>query len=154
MGRRDPERCIGSARELRLRSYRVHELWNGAIACRLLRIDLGAPGVQDLRVRSASSAAQSAASAGAQMLANRLEKNLKRLAQGGAARAMSLLPGVRCRHAGVRLCDRSLCGREDTAREHLHVQEYARAGEHRCRGGAPSPARGAGGAAGGVRGAA
>lgn len=45
-----------AARELRLRSYRVHELWNGPLACRLLRIDLGAPGAQDLMHRAPSAA--------------------------------------------------------------------------------------------------
>ena len=76
-----------TARELRLRSYRSHELWNGAIPVRLLRIDLDAPGAQD-RCRAArrDSRQQAAASAGAQMFANRLEKNLKRLAKEAAAR--------------------------------------------------------------------
>ncbi len=43
-----------AARELRLRTYRVHELWNGPIPCRLLRIDLGAPGAEDLMHREAA----------------------------------------------------------------------------------------------------
>jgi 23S rRNA (guanine2445-N2)-methyltransferase / 23S rRNA (guanine2069-N7)-methyltransferase len=68
-----------TARELRLRSYRVHELWNGAIPVRLLRIDLGAPGTEDVEIRRQHQQAEAAASPGAQMFANRLEKNLKRL---------------------------------------------------------------------------
>ncbi len=66
-----------AAQELRLRSYRVHELWNGPIACRLLRIDLAAPGAVSISAASA----QAAASGGAGMFANRLEKNLRRLSR-------------------------------------------------------------------------
>ena len=72
---------LQSARELRLRSYRVHELWNGAIPVRLLRIDLGAPGAEDVEARRQQQQAEAAASPGAQMFANRLEKNLKRLSR-------------------------------------------------------------------------
>jgi 23S rRNA (guanine2445-N2)-methyltransferase / 23S rRNA (guanine2069-N7)-methyltransferase len=68
-----------AARELRLRSYRVHEVWNGAIACRLLRIDLSAPGTADGEANRQLREAAVANSAGARMFANRLEKNLKRL---------------------------------------------------------------------------
>jgi 23S rRNA (guanine2445-N2)-methyltransferase / 23S rRNA (guanine2069-N7)-methyltransferase len=69
-----------AARELALRSYRTHTLWNGAIECRLLRIDLDRPGVRDrpgdgLRVPDP----QVAQSPGARMFANRLGKNCKRL---------------------------------------------------------------------------
>jgi 23S rRNA (guanine2445-N2)-methyltransferase / 23S rRNA (guanine2069-N7)-methyltransferase len=66
-----------AAQELRLRSYRVHELWNGAIPCRLLRIDLAAPGASSISAVSA----RAAASGGAAMFANRLEKNLRRLSR-------------------------------------------------------------------------
>jgi 23S rRNA (guanine2445-N2)-methyltransferase / 23S rRNA (guanine2069-N7)-methyltransferase len=135
-----------AARELRLRSYRVHELWNGPIACRLLRIDLAAPGATDLMHRPAmaqraaeeSMPGEPAASAGpvaapgAAMFANRLEKNLRRL--GRAARAAH----VSC----YRLYDADmpeyafaidryeevpgLAGDADeTPRVHLYVQEYA-----------------------------
>ena len=70
----------GAARELGLRTYRTHTLWNGAIECRLLRIDLDRPGVREragdgLRVPDP----QVAQSAGARMFANRLAKNCKRL---------------------------------------------------------------------------
>ncbi len=113
-----------TARELRLRSYRVHELWNGAIPCRLLRIDLAAPGAEDVEQRRQQQASEAAASPGAQMFANRLEKNLKRLAR-QAARA-----GVSCYRvydadmpeyafAVDRYADAS------SGVVHLHVQEYA-----------------------------
>jgi len=70
-----------AARALALRTYRTHELWNGAIKCRLLRVDLARPGVAQraaagLRVGDA----ELAQSAGARMFANRLAKNRKRLA--------------------------------------------------------------------------
>ena len=70
-----------SARALRLRSYRVHELWNGAIAVRLLRVDLGAPGAADDEARRQQQQAEAAASPGALMFTNRLVKNAKRLAK-------------------------------------------------------------------------
>jgi 23S rRNA (guanine2445-N2)-methyltransferase / 23S rRNA (guanine2069-N7)-methyltransferase len=63
-----------SARALKLRSYRVHQLWNGAIPVRLLRIDLSSPGAEDLRSRLRDAEA-AAPSPGAQMFANRLRKN-------------------------------------------------------------------------------
>ncbi len=70
-----------AARELALRTYRTHTLWNGAIECRLLRIDLDRPGVREragdgLRVPDP----EVAQSPGARMFANRLGKNCKRLA--------------------------------------------------------------------------
>jgi 23S rRNA (guanine2445-N2)-methyltransferase / 23S rRNA (guanine2069-N7)-methyltransferase len=113
-----------STRELRLRSYRVHELWNGAIAVRLLRIDLGAPGTEDVEERRQQQQAEAAASAGAQMFANRLEKNRKRLAR-LAQRAQ-----VSC----YRLYDADMpeysfaidrYAAAATDEVHLHVQEYA-----------------------------
>lgn len=69
-----------AARELALRTYRTHTLWNGAIESRLLRIDLDRPGVSEragdgLRVPDP----QVAQSPGARMFANRLGKNCKRL---------------------------------------------------------------------------
>ena len=77
------------ARELRLRSYRVHELWNGAIPCRLLRIDLSAPGTADGEANRSIREAAVAHSAGARMFANRLEKNLKRLGKEAKRAAVS-----------------------------------------------------------------
>ena len=113
-----------TARELRLRSYRVHELWNGAIAVRLLRIDLGAPGAQNVEARRQQQQAEAAASPGGQMFANRLDKNLRRLAK-LAQRAQ-----VSC----YRLYDADMpeysfaidrYAVAATAEVHLHVQEYA-----------------------------
>jgi 23S rRNA (guanine2445-N2)-methyltransferase / 23S rRNA (guanine2069-N7)-methyltransferase len=78
-----------AARELHLRSYRVHELWNGSLACRLLRIDLAAPGSVDGEAARRQREAETAASAGAQMFANRLEKNLKRLGKAAQRAAVS-----------------------------------------------------------------
>ena len=92
-----------SARALKLRSYRVHQLWNGAIPIRLLRIDLAAPGAKDLQSRR-QEAEPAAPSAGAQMFANRLRKNRRLLDQAGAAPAGELLPPVRRRYA--RICFR------------------------------------------------
>jgi 23S rRNA (guanine2445-N2)-methyltransferase / 23S rRNA (guanine2069-N7)-methyltransferase len=112
------------ASALQLRSYRVHEFSNGAIPCRLLRIDLSDPGARDAAAAHAAREAASAASAGAQMFANRLQKNLKRLAK-EAQRA-----GVSC----YRLYDADMpeyafaIDRYAQAQDglvHLHVQEYA-----------------------------
>ncbi len=63
-----------AARALRLRNYRVHEFWNGAIACKLLRIDLSAPGAEDAEQRRVERSAALMASPGAQMFANRLKR--------------------------------------------------------------------------------
>jgi 23S rRNA (guanine2445-N2)-methyltransferase / 23S rRNA (guanine2069-N7)-methyltransferase len=113
-----------SAQALQLRSYRVHELLNGTIPVRLLRIDLSAPGVADRTAQVARAEAEAAASAGAQMLANRLEKNLKRLSR-QARRAQ-----VSC----FRLYDADMpeyafaidrYTESGSGLEHLHVQEYA-----------------------------
>jgi len=65
-------------KELGIRAYRTHALWNGALECRLLRLridsrserDPGRLGKPDASLRE---------SPGARMFANRLGKNLKRL---------------------------------------------------------------------------
>lgn len=113
-----------AARELRLRSYRVHELFNGALPCRLLRIDLAAPGSADAEQAQRERDEQAAASPGARMFANRLEKNLKRL-------------GREAQRAGVenyRVYDADMpeyafaIDRYQDAGDgavHLYVQEYA-----------------------------
>ena len=115
---------LDSARELRLRSYRVHELWNGAIPVRLLRIDLASPGTEDVALRRGQQQAEAAASAGGRMFANRLEKNLKRLGK-LAQRAQ-----VSC----YRLYDADMpeysfaidrYAEAATGTVHLQVQEYA-----------------------------
>jgi 23S rRNA (guanine2445-N2)-methyltransferase / 23S rRNA (guanine2069-N7)-methyltransferase len=113
-----------ATRELRLRSYRVHELWNGALPVRLVRIDLGAPGAEDVKLRRAQLAAAAAASPGAQMFGNRLEKNAKRLAK------QALRAQVSC----YRLYDADMpeysfaidrYAAASGGEVHLHVQEYA-----------------------------
>jgi 23S rRNA (guanine2445-N2)-methyltransferase / 23S rRNA (guanine2069-N7)-methyltransferase len=113
-----------SARELRLRTYRVHELLNGTIPVRLLRIDLSAPGVEDRTAHMAQRQAEAAASPGAQMLANRLDKNLKRLSKEAHRTHVTCyrvydadMPEYA--FAVDRYVDAT------TQLEHLHVQEYA-----------------------------
>ncbi|MGH8141704.1 MAG: bifunctional 23S rRNA (guanine(2069)-N(7))-methyltransferase RlmK/23S rRNA (guanine(2445)-N(2))-methyltransferase RlmL [Steroidobacteraceae bacterium] len=113
-----------AARELRLRTYRVHELWNGPIACRLLRIDLGAPGAEDVQAQRRLRSQQAAASPGAQMFANRLEKNLKRLdklARRAAVSCFRLYDADMPEYAFA--IDRYAAA--DSGAVHLHVQEYA-----------------------------
>jgi 23S rRNA (guanine2445-N2)-methyltransferase / 23S rRNA (guanine2069-N7)-methyltransferase len=76
-------------KELGLRAWRTHRVWNGAIECRLLRMRVepqstrepGTLGKGTSRLRH---------SAGAQMFANRLTKNLKRL------RSWTQREGVSC----------------------------------------------------------
>ena len=68
------------AHQLGLRTFRTHELWNGALPCRLLRIDLadaGAPARAPGAPRPPDP--ELAASKGAQMFGNRIAKNLKLL---------------------------------------------------------------------------
>jgi 23S rRNA (guanine2445-N2)-methyltransferase / 23S rRNA (guanine2069-N7)-methyltransferase len=114
-----------AARALALRTYRTHELWNGAIACRLLRIDLAHAGTREtssagLRVADPALAE----TPGAQMFANRLRKNLK-LMQKQAQRA-----AVSC----YRLYDADMPEyafaidqyvEAGSGTRHLYVQEYA-----------------------------
>ena len=109
--------------ELGLRAYRTHALWNGAIECRLLRIEVGpdserAPGTLGKGVAHLKD------SPGARMFANRLTKNLKRL------RAWAERSGVSC----YRLYDADmpeyafaidLYRTADTQEDWLYVQEYA-----------------------------
>ena len=117
-----------AARELHLRSYRVHELWNGPIA-------VPAAAHRSGRARRRGSAAAAAAtpaargriaaSPGAQMFANRLQKNSKRLGKLARRAAGELLSALRRRHARVCLRDRSLCWTPRRDAVHLLVQEYA-----------------------------
>jgi len=113
-----------STRALRLRSYRVHELWNGAIAVRLLRIDLGAPGAADDEARRQQQQAEAAASPGALMFANRLLKNVKRLtklALRAQASCYRLYDADMPEYSFA--IDRYAVAMAGTV--HLHVQEYA-----------------------------
>ncbi len=113
-----------TARELRLRSYWVHELWNGAIPVRLLRIDLGAPGEEDVELRRQRQQAEAAASPGARMFANRLEKNIKRLAKLAQRAQVSC---YRLYDADMPEYSFAIDRFEAVASGdlHLHVQEYA-----------------------------
>jgi 23S rRNA (guanine2445-N2)-methyltransferase / 23S rRNA (guanine2069-N7)-methyltransferase len=113
-----------AAHELRLRSYRVHELWNGAIPVRLLRIDLGAPGEEDIELHRQRQRAEAAASPGARMFANRLEKNIKRLAKLAQRAQVSC---YRLYDADMPEYSFAIDRYEAVASGdvHLHVQEYA-----------------------------
>jgi 23S rRNA (guanine2445-N2)-methyltransferase / 23S rRNA (guanine2069-N7)-methyltransferase len=112
-----------AARALRLRSYRSHDLWNGAIPCRLLRIDLAAPGAADAATARLEREAAVADSDGARMFTNRLEKNLKRL---GKAAQRADIDCYRLYDADMPeyafAIDRYL--EADGGALHLHVQEY------------------------------
>ena len=113
------------ARALALRSHRTHDLWNGAIACRLLRIDLAKAGERERGPRSAVPADPALAETpGALMFANRLKKNLKLLQKQSARKEVSC----------YRLYDADMPEYSfaidqyvdaDTAATHLYVQEYA-----------------------------
>lgn len=113
-----------SVRALNLRSYRVHELLNGTIPVRLLRIDLSAPGEEDRAAHQAQREAEAAASPGAQMFANRIEKNGKHLTKEARREQVSC---YRLYDADMPeysfAIDRYLESGVDI--EHLHVQEYA-----------------------------
>jgi 23S rRNA (guanine2445-N2)-methyltransferase / 23S rRNA (guanine2069-N7)-methyltransferase len=67
--------------ELGIRARRTHTMWNGAIECRLLRLTVEAASFREVgQKRTGLTAdAESAATPGARMFANRLAKNLKRL---------------------------------------------------------------------------
>ena len=70
-------------RELGLRAYRTHAIWNGGLECRLLRIKVGAQSERQPG-RLGRSIERLQDTPGARMFANRLTKNLRRL--GGWAR--------------------------------------------------------------------
>ncbi|HUI60334.1 MAG TPA: bifunctional 23S rRNA (guanine(2069)-N(7))-methyltransferase RlmK/23S rRNA (guanine(2445)-N(2))-methyltransferase RlmL, partial [Steroidobacteraceae bacterium] len=65
-------------KELGIRAYRTHALWNGALECRLLRLRIDAQSARDPG-RLGKPDASLRESPGARMFANRLGKNLKRL---------------------------------------------------------------------------
>lgn len=114
----------GAARELNLRTYRTHELDNGAIPCRLLRIDLDQPGVAASADGIRAAAPELVASNGARMFANRLGKNLKRLApiaKRANASCYRLYDADMPEYALA--LDRYL--EVDSEVAHLYVQEYA-----------------------------
>ena len=82
----------GLGRELGLRAWRTHRVWNGGIECRLLRIKVEAASVRETgRLgKGADSTDSLRHNPGAQMFANRLAKNRKRL------RSWSERSGVSC----------------------------------------------------------
>jgi 23S rRNA (guanine2445-N2)-methyltransferase / 23S rRNA (guanine2069-N7)-methyltransferase len=114
-----------AARALALRTYRTHELWNGAIACRLLRVDLANAGTREqssggLRVTDPALAE----TPGAQMFANRLRKNLKLLqkqARRAAASCFRLYDADMPEYAFA--IDQYV--EAGNGVRHLYVQEYA-----------------------------
>jgi 23S rRNA (guanine2445-N2)-methyltransferase / 23S rRNA (guanine2069-N7)-methyltransferase len=67
--------------ELGIRARRTHTLWNGAIECRLLRLNVEAASFREVGQKRTGAVgdAQLAGAPGARMFANRLAKNLKRL---------------------------------------------------------------------------
>jgi 23S rRNA (guanine2445-N2)-methyltransferase / 23S rRNA (guanine2069-N7)-methyltransferase len=75
-------------KELGLRAWRTHRVWNGAIECRLLRLRVEP---QSVRVpgRLGRGTAALKDNAGARMFANRLAKNLRRLRRWAAASGVS-----------------------------------------------------------------
>ena len=110
-------------KELGLRAWRTHRVWNGALECRLLRIRVE-PGSARLPGRLGKASAALRDSAGAQMFANRLTKNLKRL------RSWAEDSGVSC----YRLYDADMpeyafaidrYGVIEPEESWLYVQEYA-----------------------------
>ncbi len=113
------------AQALGLRSYRTHQLWNGALQCRLLRFDLANPGAP-ARAPGAPRAidVQKAASPGAQMFGNRISKNLRLL--GKSARQQDV--------SNFRIYDADMpeyalaidrYAELGSGAVHLYVQEYA-----------------------------
>jgi 23S rRNA (guanine2445-N2)-methyltransferase / 23S rRNA (guanine2069-N7)-methyltransferase len=110
--------------ELGIRARRTHVMWNGAIECRLLRLEVRAEDFRELDRPSGAVAPEASASPGARMFANRLGKNAKRLA--GWARGA----GISC----YRLYDADMpeyalaidrYRDAESAEDWLYVQEYA-----------------------------
>jgi 23S rRNA (guanine2445-N2)-methyltransferase / 23S rRNA (guanine2069-N7)-methyltransferase len=75
-------------RELGLRAWRTHTVWNGGIECRLLRIKVDADSVREPGALGRG-VAHLKDTAGAQMFANRLAKNLQRLRRWAQREAVS-----------------------------------------------------------------
>jgi 23S rRNA (guanine2445-N2)-methyltransferase / 23S rRNA (guanine2069-N7)-methyltransferase len=115
----------GAAHDLGLRTFRKHEVWNGAIECELLRIDLADPGAPAREPGTARPPdPELAASPGAQMFGNRIAKNLKQL--GKTARAQHV-DNYRLYDADMPeyalAIDRYV--ESGSGIVHLYVQEYA-----------------------------
>jgi 23S rRNA (guanine2445-N2)-methyltransferase / 23S rRNA (guanine2069-N7)-methyltransferase len=112
--------------ELGIRAHRTHTLWNGAIECRLLRMTVSAQSAREPG-RLSKGSAQLRESPGAQMFANRLGKNLKRLmswAQKEGIGCYRLYDADMPEYAFAIDTYRTL-GAGDTHMTWLYVQEYA-----------------------------
>lgn len=111
-------------RALQLRSYRTHAIWNGALECRLLRIDLSDPGTDATEPIDEAAQAELARSPGALMFANRVGKNIKRLMRVAARQQIScfrLYDADMPEYAFA--IDRYVLA--ESGETHLYVQEYA-----------------------------
>ena len=110
-------------RELGLRAYRTHAVWNGGIECRLLRIQVDVDSARAVGVLGRGNA-HLKDTPGARMFANRLAKNMKRL------RSWAQREELSC----YRLYDADmpeyafaidLYGTLEPPQQWLYVQEYA-----------------------------
>jgi 23S rRNA (guanine2445-N2)-methyltransferase / 23S rRNA (guanine2069-N7)-methyltransferase len=115
--------------ELGIRAHRTHTVWNGAIECRLLRMNIDTNSFRDIgtpggAVRRASNDTELRDSPGAQMFGNRLAKNIKRLrswAERGNVSCYRLYDADMPEYSFA--IDRYRLANSDVA--HLYVQEYA-----------------------------
>ena len=104
-------------RAIGLRAGKINVLYNGALKCQLLQFDLNTDNHWQSLVEKAQRVAQKPLSAGAEMVANRLRKNLKKL--GKWARR----EGINC----YRLYDADLpeyAVAVDIYGDEVHLQEY------------------------------
>jgi 23S rRNA (guanine2445-N2)-methyltransferase / 23S rRNA (guanine2069-N7)-methyltransferase len=138
--------------ELGIRAERVHTIWNGALECRLLRLNVSAESSKTLlnTSRTARIDESLADSPGSKMFGNRVAKNLKQLEKWAERES------VTC----YRIYDADMpeysfaidrYREADSDRTWLYVQEYAAPKDHRPGRGPAAPQRGAGGAAVGHR---
>ncbi len=113
--------------ELGLRAHRVHTLWNGALECRLLRLEINAAARRDLRPGAGGALRidpARSASNGSQMFANRLRKNLERLRPWAEREAVSCYRVYDADMPEYAFAIDRYRGFEP-AEEWLYVQEYA-----------------------------
>jgi 23S rRNA (guanine2445-N2)-methyltransferase / 23S rRNA (guanine2069-N7)-methyltransferase len=113
------------AHELGLRTFRKHELWNGALECQLLRIDLSDPGAPAREPGEARAPdPELAASPGAQMFGNRTAKNLRLLGKQARTQGVN---NFRLYDADMPEYALAVDHYVDAASGavHLYVQEYA-----------------------------
>ena len=110
-------------RELGLRAYRTHTVWNGGLECRLLRIRVEEDSAREVG-KLGKGTVHLKDTAGAHMFANRLAKNLKRL------RGWSEREGISCYRAYDADMPEYAFAIDvyetlDPAARWLYVQEYA-----------------------------